>query len=436
MRIVAHGLVAGYGAEPVLGGVSLRLEPGELVGLVGPNGAGKSTLLRALTGALRPSSGTVRIGEHPIETLGSRDVARLVAVVPQTEPRLFDFTVREMVLMGRNPHRRRGGDTEEDYAAVARALAAADILHIADRPVTALSGGEHRRVLIARALAQATPIVLLDEPTAHLDLVHQVDLLSVLRRLVDTEGTAVLAALHDLNLAADYCDRLLLIAHGRIAADGRPEEVLTPALLEASYGAPVQVLRSPVSGRPLVLAGAAEVGAAPETAPRVHLVCGGGTGLEALSLLRRRGLVVTAGVLNRLDSDQEAAEVLGVEHVAEAPFSPIGEQARAACAALIARADAVVIAEVAFGRGNLANLELAAEAARSGKRVFIVRPGAIGERDFTGGEASALVGRLRALGAIAVEHVDEAVTALRRAITQAQPAVQTREESREGTRGR
>ncbi len=254
MRLEARGVSAGYHSADVLHAISLHLDAGELVGLIGPNGSGKSTLLRVLTHALPARTGEVLLDGRPVSSFRARERARHIAFVPQTEPALFDFTAWEVVLMGRYAHvAGLAGEKEQDFEAARQAMQEADVSHLALRPITALSGGEHRRVLIARALAQQAPVLLLDEPTAHLDLSHQSRLLTVLRELVERDGTAVLAALHDLNLAAEFCDRLILLQNGRIAAEGAPGEVLQEAVLAEVYGAGLRVACRPDAGRPIVL---------------------------------------------------------------------------------------------------------------------------------------------------------------------------------------
>ncbi|HZO87580.1 MAG TPA: heme ABC transporter ATP-binding protein [Chthonomonadaceae bacterium] len=409
MRLEGTGITAGYGAQNVLETVDVAVETGEFVGLIGPNGSGKSTLLRVLSQALRPRRGQVRLEGREIGSWSSRELARRLAFVPQEEPAVFDFTVRDVVLMGRHPHHRRfQGDTAEDYACVARALADADILHLADRPITQLSGGEHRRVLLARALAQQTPFLLLDEPTAHLDVTHQIEILALVHRLTRERGVGALAALHDLNHAAEFCDRLTLLCAGRRIAEGLPEAVLTPVNLRAAYDAHVQVGRNPATGKPMLLSlYPARAEAALPDAPRIHVVCGGGSGVGVMGALVRNGFRVTAGVLNRLDSDQEAAEALGIEIALEAPFSPIGPAARAACRALMARAQTILVAPVAFGRGNLANLELAVEAQAAGKPILLLGEAPFAARDYTGGTATHLLEQLAANGALRYERLED-----------------------------
>jgi iron complex transport system ATP-binding protein len=402
-RIRAEHITAGYGAQPVLKNVSLTLMAGEMVGLIGPNGGGKSTLLRVLSRTLTPQQGEVRLSGEAIRKLKSREIARRMAVVPQTEPTLFDFTVREVVLMGRHAHLSGlSGETERDYAVATQAMAMTDTLSLADRLITELSGGEHRRVLIARALAQESPTILLDEPTAHLDITHQADVLAIIRGLADRDGTAVLVALHDLNLAAEFCDRLLLLANGSILADGPPDTVITPQNLALAYGAPISVTRNPASGKPFILPTLPSSDSGEGATLHIHVVCGGGTGIGILSALHRQGYRVTAGVLNQLDSDEVAAAALSIETVLESPFSPVGPESRKQCAVLMAAADAVIVTEAPIGRGNLANLELVAEAQSGVKAVYLLGESNIQERDFTGGTAAALWEKILQNGAIPV----------------------------------
>ncbi len=249
--LVAERLAAPFGVAP---GLDLRVAAGAFVGVVGPNGAGKSTLLRLLAGVLRPTGGAVMLKGRPLADRPRRAVARVMALVPQEGGLADDFTVAEAVALGRHPHRSRfGAWRAEDADAVAQALAAADLEALRDRPVQALSGGERQRVLFARALAQAPEIMLLDEPTAHLDLAHRQRLLDLLAAR-HRAGLTVICVLHDLNLAALYCDRLVLMAGGRIVADGAPAAVLTADALATHYGAAVDVVPHPTHGAPQILA--------------------------------------------------------------------------------------------------------------------------------------------------------------------------------------
>ncbi|MGZ8610672.1 MAG: ABC transporter ATP-binding protein, partial [Actinomycetota bacterium] len=264
VALALRNVSAAYGAAPVVHGVELEVRSGEVVGLVGPNGSGKTTLVRVASRALRPSAGRVELGGRDLAGMNAREVARLVAVVPQDLTPAFSFTALELVLMGRTPYLSRwGGGGQEDWARARAAMAATQVQHLADRPVEELSGGERRRVVLAQALAQDAPVLLLDEPTTHLDVRHVLDLLGVVRGLASREGTAVVGILHDLNLAAASCDRLVALHRGRIVADGTPGEVVTPTLLREVYGVEADVVTDELTGRPAVRVGTPQATMAP-----------------------------------------------------------------------------------------------------------------------------------------------------------------------------
>jgi iron complex transport system ATP-binding protein len=251
-----RGVQAGYPGRrpgPVLRGVDLHVRAAEVVALIGPNGAGKSTVLRVASGVLRPTSGRVLLHGQDVGRLRPREIARQVAVVPQDGVAPAGMTVRELVTLGRTPHLvALLGARGRDHAAVDQALALTDTVELSGRLVDELSGGERQRVLLARALAQEPRLLLLDEPTANLDLYHQVAMLEVVRRLARETGLAVLAAVHDLQLAALYCDRVALLSAGGVVGHGPPESVLTAPLLLSAFGQPVAPLAHPTHGVPLV----------------------------------------------------------------------------------------------------------------------------------------------------------------------------------------
>ncbi|WP_084106699.1 heme ABC transporter ATP-binding protein [Demequina sp. NBRC 110056] len=247
----ARGVTVRIGSATLVADASLDIGHGELVALVGPNGAGKSTLLSVLAGDRAPSAGEVTIDGRAPGDWGPRDLARRRAVLTQDNQVAFPFRVREVVAMGRSPWQGSADDADDD-AAIAEALAECDVTHLTERTFTSLSGGERARVSLARVLAQRTPAVLLDEPTAALDLRHQEDVLGVARRLA-ASGTAVGVVLHDLSLAAAYADRIAVMERGAIAALGTPAEVLEPALLERVYGIGVRLVADPEGGAPIVV---------------------------------------------------------------------------------------------------------------------------------------------------------------------------------------
>ncbi len=241
-RIAFDGVYFAYGENAVLRDLSFSIEPGEFIGVIGPNGAGKTTLLRLLTGLQRTARGAVRVGERDVRAIAAPERARLMAVVPQSEAMAFPYTVEAMVLLGRSPYTNfLGYEGEEDFRIARESMAQVGVQQLAARTVTDLSGGEQHRVLIARALAQRTPVLLLDEPSAHLDIHHQVALFDLLARLHSGEGRSILIITHDLNLAAMYCDRILLLADGGAAAFGPPAEVLRVDLIGRHFGVNVSI---------------------------------------------------------------------------------------------------------------------------------------------------------------------------------------------------
>ena len=254
-----ENLSVSYGTRLVLQDISLEVNSGEVLALIGPNGAGKSTLVRAASGVIPVESGKILsngFNQPPINLLSLAPMqrARSMAVVPQAAALPPAFTVWETVLMGRTPHLNFLGQVSAKDEAIARlALQKVDALDLSERRVGEISGGEQQRVLLARALAQSTPILLLDEPTSNLDLHYQVNFMEAVSALARQDNLAVLVALHDLNLAARYAKRLALLVDGRIKAIGTPREVLTPELISMAYALTVQVISHPFADVPLVL---------------------------------------------------------------------------------------------------------------------------------------------------------------------------------------
>jgi iron complex transport system ATP-binding protein len=254
--VAARGLVFRHpgSAAPLFDGLSLEIAGGESLGLIGPNGSGKTTLLRLLCGTLKAERGEILLAGRDLGAVPPRERARLLALVPQESRPLFNFSVLEVVLMGRAPHLGLLGlEKEGDFAAARAALRQVDLEGLEDRPLDRLSSGERQRAFIARALAQEPRVILLDEPTAFLDLKHRLQIHEILGRLNRERGLTVVTVSHDLTLAARFGSRLVVLDRGRLAADGPPAAVLTPAIIREVYETEAVVERDPATGAPYVI---------------------------------------------------------------------------------------------------------------------------------------------------------------------------------------
>ena len=405
--VAVRDLVYRVDAARLLDRVSLDAHPGQFIGLVGPNGAGKSTFLKTISGLLRQQEGTVSLDGQDLDRMSVREVARTLAMVPQIAPYTHGFTCVELVLMGRYAHLGRFQIEGSADGRIAReAMRTTETEGFADRTLDTLSGGERQRVYVARALAQQPRVLLLDEPTSNLDVLHQLKVLDLVDGLV-SEGMTAVAAIHDLRLAARYCDRLLLLSHGRVLAEGSPEEVLTPERIETAFGVRAVVYPDPMTGTLTVsLLGPADTARQARRDLRVHLVCGGGTGARLMYDLQHAGFTVTAGALGAGDTDRSAADILGVEYVAVPAFGGIDDDAHRRHTSLVAAADSVVLCETPIGSNNLRNLE----ALRSAKHLLVVEASPLAERDFTGGAAQKLLSELQPIESCRSR--EEAMTAI------------------------
>ena len=253
-KLAVRELTFAHGTQPVLRGITVLVQPGEMVGILGPNGCGKTTLMRLIIGSLRPQNGRIEVDGTDISTLGPSARARLVAAVPQDPLAPPGFTVSDLVMMGRNPHMRLlQAESDADREAATAAMERTGLLDKAHRAMETLSGGERQRVFFAMALSQRAGVLLLDEPTSNLDLAAQTSVMSLAREACDFGGDAVVLAMHDLTLAAQWCDRLVLIESGKARVSGPPAEVLTRSAIREAYGTEVVIARHPKGGGPVVL---------------------------------------------------------------------------------------------------------------------------------------------------------------------------------------
>lgn len=345
------------GDVTALDGVSSIVERGDFLGLIGPNGAGKTTLLRTITAAITPDEGSVQVNGEAVHSLPSRAVSRKVAVVPQDTSLSFDFNVREIVAMGRTPYISRfSGGERADRNAVEEAMMRTEVMDFADRSVSEVSGGERQRVLLARALAQDTPLLLLDEPTASLDINHQIRTLELVRELV-RDGKTVIAAIHDLNLAARYCDELLLLEEGKKMARGEPGEVLTTEHLKGAFDSRAMVTRHPITGAVRVTALSDDYGQG--AGGHVHVIGGGGRTTRLLYELCAAGYEVSIGAVQEGAASHETAQLLGLEMIEVPPFAVVDESVKPKLSQIVRTADVTVLVDVELHPGNLPNIEVA-----------------------------------------------------------------------------
>ncbi|HEX6818282.1 MAG TPA: ABC transporter ATP-binding protein [Ktedonobacterales bacterium] len=418
----------GYRAAPVIERVSLRIGVGEMVALLGPNGAGKSTLVKLATGILRPVSGRVRLLGDDVAHLARDQVARRVAVAPQDFSVQFAYTVKQIVALGRLPHMGTWALARpDDQRAVDDALRETGTELLAERIFNELSGGERQRVLVALALAQRAGIIVLDEPTAHLDIKHQIEVLDLMRRLNRERGITVLAALHDLNLASRYFSRLVIFRH-RIAADGPPSAVLDEELLSRVYETRVRIgiLRGEDALSVMPPGSSVDPALSRDVRPaRAHVLAGGGSGELLMRTLADAGTPFTVGPLNSGDSDCALAQRLGELCLMEPPYAPISPEGLAAAQERMLSAGAGIICPMPVGHGNIALLRVALDARKAGVTMVLLEPShgqrqqthgnepweAIAARDFTG-EAAPLYRELEASGGIWAQSPREALAAL------------------------
>ena len=340
--VEARGIDVSLGGVRILEDVDVTVEGGTLVGLVGPNGAGKSTLLRAMRALLSIDAGEVRVAGVPVHDRPAREVGRTVATVPQTTTLSFSFTVQQTVEMGRTPHVSRFGTLgPDDREAIRAAMERTEVTQFADRPITEVSGGERQRVLLARALAQETPVLFLDEPTASLDVNHAVRTLEMVDELVG-EGKTVVAAIHDLNLAARYCDELVLLSDGRVQASGPPSEVLTAESLKETFDATAVVAGQPAADAPGVTAfspaSCTELG----TDRHVHVLGNGRPAALVLARLAATDATISVGPVHEGDDAAVLAEDVGADTMTVPPFSGLSDETIERVREVISSADCLV----------------------------------------------------------------------------------------------
>ncbi len=382
--VAAENVQVVIAGKSILQEVSFSVSPGEFAGIIGPNGAGKSTLLRSLRGLNALAGGEIRLQGRLLQSQSETELARAVAYMQQEVNVGFGFTALDVVLAGRYPHLKWWQNESENDRRIARSyMEFTGVSELADKPVNQVSGGERQRILLAKVLAQETPLIFLDEPTASLDLLYQEEIFRSCQAMCKS-GKTVLIVAHDLKLAAKFCSRLLLLAKGCLVADGAPEAVINEENLAKAYGLHASVYINQVTGNLDIHTYGNEHGR--REGCRVHVIGGGGTAAQHLRLLNELGYQVSSGVLQEGDSDAEVAAAFGLETIVGASFATIDQEQSQENRRLIEAADWTLLSSCCFGLQNIDNLN----AALSAGKLIIIEDTPIEERDFTSGEAASL----------------------------------------------
>ena len=393
------GLSFSYDNKRIIDDISFDIKERSFLSILGPNGAGKSTLVNVMSKVLKDFEGKIDVNGKDIRSMNSREVARNIAVVPQYTSPGFSFSVQEMVMMGRHPYISRfGGEGPRDIQVVREVMEKASITDFAERKYDELSGGEKQRVIIAQALAQDSPILLLDEPTSHLDINFQIEFMNLFLKLNREEGKTVIGVFHDINLAIQNDSLIMLLKDGSIYALGKAQEVISRQNLKSVFHSDIFVGKNPVTRKiyvsPVFDPGYGQAASGREGREKkslsIHVIGGGGAASPVIDLLSRRGYRVSCGVVNTFDTDLNTCRVLDIPYVVEAPFSPISLDSQNKNLGFIKASDVVILPEVEFGNGNFSNLVSVREALAMGKKVLVMGGKDLKSRDHTGGKAEEL----------------------------------------------
>ena len=402
-----NNLEFGYRDDLVIKDISFSIEAGSFVSIIGPNGSGKSTLLKTLNQIFKPSKGEILLYDKNILSYRKREIAKNIALVPQTTIIDYEFSVEDVVMMGRHPYKKRYENEDEfDYRVVKEALEQTNTFDLKDRLINQISGGERQRVFIAKALAQKPSIILLDEPTSNLDINHQMDVLNLLKRLNVETGLTVVLVIHDINLACRYSDEIILLDRGKILGCGSPNEVVTVENIENVYNMKVAIERNKYTDTIHLTPIEIKEKNKGRKYNKVHIICGGGSGQEIINKLYSQGYELSLGVLNAGDSDWEHGRNLNIAMAEEIPFSGISDEAYKRNMELIDQADMVVISDVPIGSGNLRNLLAAKVALEKDKKVYYLA-NETRDYDYTEGQAIKIIDDMLENGMIKMESVDE-----------------------------
>lgn len=400
--IKAQGITFKYDERIILKQLNFVIKEKSFLSIIGPNGSGKSTLLKIMGKNLMPDYGNIIFGDKDLKDYTAKGLAQEMAVVPQSTEVNYNFTVEDIVLMGRHPHLKRfQREGSEDFARVREAMELTNTWYLKDRFINQISGGERQRVIIARALAQEPEVILLDEPTSALDIHHQMEILDLLKHLNQDKGVTIIAVLHDLNLAARYSKEILLLHEGNMITMGTTEEVITVENLKKAYDIDMIVDRNIYTGDLQVLPISAKQGVKQRKNQEktLHIICGGGVGKTLIQTLWDEGYSLTLGVVNRGDSDWEMGKLLSIPMAEENPFCDITETALEKADLLARQGDITILTSIPLGRGNFKNLLVAQKQLERRRKVYFYNTYDESQKfDYTDGKATELLERLKTMG--------------------------------------
>lgn len=404
-----NNLEFGYKDDLVIKDISFNVKKGKFISIIGPNGSGKSTLLKTLNNLYRPSKGQILLEGRDINSFKKREIAQKIALVPQDTNIDYDFTVEDIVMMGRHPYKNRfEKENDNDYKIINQALEMTNTLGLKKRLITEISGGERQRVIIAKALAQEPSMIFLDEPTSNLDINHQMDILNLLKTFNEEQETTVVLVIHDINLAARYSDEIILLDKGRILGKGSPEEVITVKNIEQAYNMKVAIEKNKYTGTTYLTPIEIRKGKRNYKFNNVHIVSGGGSGQEVINRLYKEGFNLSLGVLNVGDTDWDHGKSLYIPIVEEAPFAGISDKSYIKNIDAILKSDIVVITNVPIGTGNIKNLLAAQRGLEAGKKVYYLGNNNM-NFDYTTGEATKIIEDMKLKGMQYIKTIDELI---------------------------
>jgi iron complex transport system ATP-binding protein len=409
-----QGLYFGYNEDLILKNINLSIDKGDFISIIGPNGSGKSTLLRNISSVLKPTKGIIKIDGKELKNYNTKELARKLAFVPQDTSIVYDFSVFDIVLMGRSPYLGRfEREKKKDFEITKEALIMTDTFQFQDRSITEISGGERQRVIVARALAQEPEILLLDEPTSHLDINHQIEILHLLKRLNKEKGMTIIVVIHDINLASRFSNKVILMKSGQILSKGTPEQVITKENIKEAYGINIMISKCHYSDGLYVIPIIEKHKKHPSTKKRIHIICGGGTGSELIRQLDINGFNLSIGVLNIGDSDWELGRKLSLNLIEEMPFSPITERAFSENIKAIEESEAIILTSIPYGSGNLRNLESAYHGMKIGKPTYLLDNYDRYEKyDYVEGKAEGILNAMKKMGLKVFKSIDMLIDSL------------------------